>query len=206
MDAAKPEFERIHQDYRPRIQRYLARLVGENEAEDLTQEVFVKVGRGLKDFRGESTLSTWIYRIATHAAIDWLRRPAQRWNEQGLPAEDTEQGGSEFTEGTPRNKENLRAVEQQVYRSEMNECIRAFILGLPEDYRTVLVLGELEGFKGREIAEILGISLSNVKIRLHRARAMLRAELESHCEAYWVEGNEFLPDLKSAFQEYKQSH
>jgi RNA polymerase sigma-70 factor (ECF subfamily) len=66
MDAFAEDFETIHASYRPRISRYLERLVGQSEAEDLTREVFVRVSRGLPDFRGEAKLSTWIYRIATN--------------------------------------------------------------------------------------------------------------------------------------------
>lgn len=197
---AELDFQRIHEEFRAKIQRYLARLVGESEAEDLTQEVFVKVDQGLKDFRGESTLSTWIYRIATHAAIDWRRRPTQRREDQHLPLETVEQEDSERRVESDWAGENPPGIEQQVYRSEMNECIRSFIRELPDDYRTVLVLSELESLKNREIAEILGITLSSVKIRLHRSREKLRAELEKHCEAYWVAENEFIPDLKSAFE------
>ena len=71
----------IYKDHRRRVLIYLTRLVGEAEAEDLTQEVFVKVGKGLKDFRGESHLLTWIYRIATNTALDRLRSPA--FNQKG---------------------------------------------------------------------------------------------------------------------------
>ena len=70
MIESEPDFGKIYEDFRPRILRYLTRLVGEGEAEDLAQEVFVKIDRGLKTFRGESRISTWIYRIATHAAIE----------------------------------------------------------------------------------------------------------------------------------------
>src|SRR5574341_2199351 len=73
MDISELEFQKIYDAYRPRILRYLVRLVGEQEAEDLTQEVFVKVSQALKTFRGEAQLSTWIYRIGTNAAIDKIR-------------------------------------------------------------------------------------------------------------------------------------
>jgi RNA polymerase sigma-70 factor (ECF subfamily) len=80
----------------------------------------------------------------------------------------------------------------------MNECIRDFVERLPDNYRTPLVLSELEGLKNGEIAEILGVSLDTVKIRLHRARAKLKRELMAHCDPAWVEDNEFLPDLRCA--------
>ena len=78
----------------------------------------------------------------------------------------------------------------------MNDCIQGFIENLPEDYRTVLILNEFEGLKNKEIAEILEISLAAVKIRLHRARERLKNELRENCDSYWVENNEFLPELK----------
>ena len=78
----------------------------------------------------------------------------------------------------------------------MNDCIQGFIEKLSEDYRIVLILNEFEGLRNREIAEILGISLSTVKIRLHRARERLKNELMENCDSYWVENNEFLPELK----------
>src|SRR5574342_539452 len=73
MSGSGFELQEIYDAFQPRILRYLTRLVGQFEAEDLTQEVFVKAGQALGSFRGESQLSTWIYRIATNAALDRLR-------------------------------------------------------------------------------------------------------------------------------------
>jgi RNA polymerase sigma-70 factor (ECF subfamily) len=87
-------------------------------------------------------------------------------------------------------------VEPQIFRQEMNDCIGSFIQKLPENYRVVLILSEFEGRKDSEIAETLGISLSTAKIRLHRAREKLKEELSANCETYWIEENEFLPELK----------
>jgi RNA polymerase sigma-70 factor (ECF subfamily) len=92
--------------------------------------------------------------------------------------------------------ENEPAVESQVYRNEMNDCIRGFIARLPENYRMVLLLGEFEGLKNEQIADILDLTLDTVKIRLHRARERLKAELAANCGPEWVEDNEFLPELK----------
>jgi RNA polymerase sigma-70 factor (ECF subfamily) len=80
----------------------------------------------------------------------------------------------------------------------MNECICSFIDELPESYRTVLILSEFEGIRNAEIAAITGISSDTVKIRLHRAREKLRQEFTAKCDLFWVEDNEFLPELKLA--------
>ena len=78
----------------------------------------------------------------------------------------------------------------------MNECIRSYIEKLPEDYRVVLILNQFEGLRNGEIADILGVTLDTVKIRLHRAREKLRQELRMNCDSYWIKDNEFVPELK----------
>ena len=197
MDTSKPDFQETYASFQPRILRYLSRLAGEDEAEDLAQEVFARVAAALPGFRGESSLSTWLYRIATNAALDRMRSPSYRQAAQQKSVD--EPGGEIETRLDDRNAwsgEKTPLVEQQVYRKEMNDCIRDFIGKLPEDYRAVLVLGELEGLANAEIAEILQLSLATVKIRLHRARARLQAELAENCDSYWIEQNEFVPELK----------
>ena len=197
MGDDRSAFQEIHDAFRPKILRYLKLLVGEDEAEDLTQDVFVKVSRALGNFRGESGLSTWLYRIATNAALDRLRDPAyQRIIRKSPP--DTPAGNlvSEIEDRNTWTGERVPSLEQQVFRKEMNECIQGFVARLPENHRAVLVLSEFERLKNEEIAQILGVSLDTVKIRLHRARARLREELGDHCDSYWIENNEFVPELK----------
>ena len=94
--------------------------------------------------------------------------------------------------------------DQQLIRKEMNACIRAFIDSLPADYRFVIVLADVEEFKNHEIAKILGISLDTVKIRLYRARARLRKQLETHCSFYRDKQNEFACDLKNALIKFRK--
>lgn len=192
------EFQHIYDAFRPKIHRYLARLTGAAEADDLTQEVFIKVNQGLKGFRGESNLSTWIYRIATNAAMDHLRRPPQMTTE--MSAVDTE--NEEESMGL-RGKVSF--IDQQLIRKEMNKCIRNVIKKLPEDYRTVIVLSELEELRNHEIAEILQVSLDRVKIRLRCARAKLKKELECLCSFYRDERNVLSCDLQSAMRHLKES-
>ncbi|HCZ11880.1 MAG TPA: RNA polymerase subunit sigma-24 [Nitrospiraceae bacterium] len=180
-------FEQIYNEFRTPVLRYLQRLIGAGEAEDAAQEVFVKVHRGLRDFRKNSRLSTWVYRIATNAAVDRMRSPSFR-QEQPLGM-DNEETDVFYDKKTP-------PPDVQLIRKEMSECIRGYVDALPPHSRTILVLSELEGFKNGEIAEILGVSLDTVKIRLHRARARLKKTLEAHCSFYRDERNEFACDRK----------
>ncbi len=201
------EFHDIYNAFQPKILRYIERLVGEHGAEDLTQEVFVRVSQGLKTFRGEAQLSTWIYRIATNAALDRLRAPSFQRIVQKRLSEDSMAGGEiEAEDKNVWTGEKMASVEQEVIRKEMNECIRNFIEKLPEDYRTVIILSELEDLQNREIAEVLGVSLDTVKIRLHRARAKLKKELEANCSFYRDERNELACDLKSALKEFRKEY
>jgi len=197
MPGQKHDFREIHDTLRPRVLRYLARMAGEAEAEDLAQEVFEKVSRALENFRGDADLSTWVYRIATNTALDRLRR-------RGKPTDsaDPSRVDAAVIAGGDRNVwtgEVRQTLEGSVIRDEMNACIREVINRLPENYRTVIILGDLEGFQDREIAAILGLSLRNAKIRLHRARAQLRRSLEEACVLYRSEDNELACDRRGPF-------
>lgn len=190
MNGDGQQFQQIYEDFHGRIFRYLVRMVGEADAEDLTQDVFVKVGLALESFRGEAKLSTWVYRIATHTAIDRLRHASTR-SAKGLPSEfSAEENGLEAIPG------ETIGGEQRVIREEMNGCIRGIVDTLPEGYRSVIILSELEELQDQEIAEILDVSLEAVKIRLHRARGKLRQKMQEACVLYRDEQGELACDRK----------
>lgn len=181
------EFLQIYEDYRPRLVSYLSRLAGESEAEDLAQEVFLKASQALPEFRGHAKLSTWLYRIATHAACDQRRSPAFR-HETELPLVDDPFDALQVSAcGCGRFQDPpARAIEQQYVRGELSACIQNTLRQLPESYRVVVVLSDLEELPNQEIAAILGLSLETVKMRLHRGRAKLRELFLDRCEYYWV--------------------
>ncbi len=176
-------FEAVYAEFHPRIRRYLDRLLGAGEAEDATQEVFIKVNRALLRFRGDSSLSTWIYRVATNLAYDRLRSPSLRRTGEvpidGVPLKDCSSG-----------------IEQQLVRREMSDCVGQFVDRLPANYRSVVILSEQEGLTNQEIAETLRLTVDTVKIRLHRARARLKKELGNGCNFYRDERNELACDPK----------
>lgn len=184
---SEQEFQNIYELFHEKIRRYLVRMVNETEAEDLSQEVFVKVSHGLKDFRRQSSLSTWIYTIATNTAMDSLRTLSLRKEalvvQRGKDDEEVE-------DTYLRTKDHKPSPEASLIKKEMNECIRGIAEGLQENYRTVLVLSDFEELTNGEIADILGISSDTVKIRLHRARTRLRKELKAKCKLYRDESNE----------------
>ena len=193
------EFKEIYADFQPKILNYLSRLIGPGEAEDTAQEVFTKVSRSLDSFKGQSKLSTWIYRIATNTAIDKMRSSGHKHTAVQIPLDD----GTGIEKTPPGIGAPDTPTDQKVIRREMSECVREYVDRLPPDHRTVLILKELEGFKNREIATILDISLENVKVRLHRARGRLKQELAEGCDFYLNEEGTLACDRKPIWIESK---
>ena len=164
-------FEELHSALRPKVVSFLARFVGSSEAEDLAQDVFIKVYQGIDSFRGESKLTTWVFQIATFAALDRLKSASHRASQRLVPEVLIEDHPAQL----------VPAHDQQPMKDEMCRCIRGVVDRLPVDYRTIIYLSELKELRIREIAEIVGISQGAAKIRLHRARQVLRAQMEQQC-------------------------
>jgi RNA polymerase sigma-70 factor (ECF subfamily) len=183
------DFDSIYKKFQPKIFRYLGNLVNESEAPDLTQAVFLKVSKSLESFRGEASLATWIYRIATNTAHDHASSSlAQQKRSEQLLDEDASLDDFPDLATTGTDGEYIRR--------EMNACIRGVVDQLPEGYRTVLLLSDFEELTNPEIATILNISIDTVKIRLHRGRTELRKAMESQCSLYHDERNELMCDRK----------
>ncbi len=178
------DFQHVYGEFHAKIRRYLDRLVGPADAEDVTQETFANVSQGLPRFREDSSLSTWIYRIATNAAYDRLRTRSSRGS-RDVPIDEH-----------PAVEDKGPRADQRLARREMNDCIDEYVAGLPASYRSVVILSEHEGLTNKEIADALGVTLDTVKIRLHRARARLRKELGEGCDFYRDDRNEFACDPK----------
>jgi RNA polymerase sigma-70 factor (ECF subfamily) len=177
--------EKLHREHGDRIRRYLERLVGTTDAEDLEQDVFEKAQRAIGTVRGDSRVLTWLYRVATNVAIDRLRLAGRRADLERDDADADPLGGAGAADAT-----SVRSLDGEVDRKRMRECIMRVVDQLPPSQRAVILLGELRGLSDREMADALGVSLGAAKIRLHRARRALKAALEGACTFERDEENE----------------
>ena len=165
--------------YHHPIYSLLARTVRDrDDAADLTQEVFVKVFRGVGSFHGESSLRTWIYRIALREASNQRRW----WLRHKQPEIPMEQEIAESDNGAPmRVKDTLVDAAESPFdmavHAENRARVEAALRQVPEPYRTTLILRDIDGFVYEEVAEMQGINLGTVKSRLVRGRACLKTLL-----------------------------
>lgn len=185
-------FNDIYEEYYGLVHNYLWRMTeNQTQAEDLTQETFVRVHRGLSTFRGDSSVKTWLYRVASNIFLDHTRRVSTK-QDRATAALDKTVGVA----GDWEDKE-MPQPDQLAARSEMSACVQEHLKALPESYRTVLVMHDEEGLTTREIAKVLGCSEANAKIRLHRAREKLRASLNAGCDFTCDERNVFVCERKA---------
>jgi RNA polymerase sigma-70 factor, ECF subfamily len=160
--------------------------------------VFIKAGTALSTFRNESQVSTWLYRIATNAAVDRMREPSfRRETIVDLMEYDVNKGVPVTIDDVETDlTENRQSLEEKAARKATNDCIRDIIEALPKNYRVPVILSELEGLQNQEIAEILGLTLEVVKVRIHRGKARLKKELQKYCLLSRDERNELTCDPK----------
>ena len=190
------DFSDVFREYQHPIYNYLLRMTQNKAvAEDLTQETFIRVHRSLPSFRGEASISTWIYRIATNISLDYFKRSGNRLVAQAVSLDEIEFEGEWVVD------RNSTSPEKLADQSEMSECVQSFIHRLSPSFRAVLVLHDLQGLKNREIADVLDIPLSTVKIRLPRARNKLRESLNKGCDFNQDERNVFVCEPKAESEE-----
>lgn len=171
-------FEQVVRQYGGRLLAVARRIVGtEEDARDVVQDAFMNAFKSLDRFEGNSKLSTWLHRIAVNAALMKLRT-RKRKPEQ--PIDTMLPGFNEDGHFEERFRSWEEPVDRALEREENRELVRRQIDALPESYRTVLVLRDIEGLDTEETANMLGLSVNATKIRLHRARQALRTMLAPH--------------------------
>jgi len=155
-------------------------LKNEAEAEDVAQETAIKVYQNLGKFRGDSQFRTWVLSIARNEGLGRLRKISNR-REDSLDAETDEQTG----DYTPAILTSWREIPAEALeQKELGNVLRKAIEGLPEIYRNVVLLRDIEEMDIRESAAVLKISEASVKVRLHRARALLQRELAPQLKGF----------------------
>ena len=170
-------FDRLYRDHVDRIYRFAQRLCGQVEdAQDLVQDTFLNAYRGLEGFRGDAQVSTWLYRIAARACLRLRRKrkgePARELSlEEFIPTSEGEFRLQVPTDGlTP---------EEALENKELKRALHQAIQKLPDKYRVVLVLRDMEELTAKEVGTIMGLNERAVKSRLHRARLFVRRELSA---------------------------
>ncbi len=173
-------FERLMLDNQNKVYSLALRMAGDRaEAEDLTQEAFLKAWQGLRSFQGDSAFSTWLYRLTATVCIDYLRRKKRRLEVE--TAESLEDAPPWAEPADP-----AQDPHRQLERSELKRAVARGLTALPDHHRQALVLRELCGLSYQEISEKLGLDLGTVKSRIARARLALRKLLRE-------DGNFFEP-------------
>lgn len=158
-------FERLYRDHAGRLYNLLFRMAGSrDEAEDLLQEVFLLAHRKVGSYRGESSLGTWLYRLAVNHCLDFLRGRQARMAKSTDSIDD--EGGSEPAALLP-------SIPTTITHIDLERAIGR----LPEGCRTAFILHDVEGFEHNEVATLLGISEGTSKSQVHKARMKLRGML-----------------------------
>ena len=178
-------FNEIVARYKGKIFNYLYRMTGNAEdAEDLTQEVFVRMYTNIGSFRAEASLSTWLFRIAGNLCVDAFRRgKRERGMVQSLDAPYTSDDGDEGSTGTRDVPDWSHEPMTQFKYKELGAQIQAALEKLPPKLRAAVVLHDIEGLSYEEIAAVEHIPLGTVKSRIFNARVALREHLRPYLEA-----------------------
>ncbi len=179
INGGRPElFGELVRRYEGRLYNFGLKMCGDvQDAEDMVQDTFLNVFRYLKGFRYETRFRNWLYRIAASACIK-KRRKSKFAPRREISLEDLHpvEGDTPPAELPSWASEPL----DEVLNQELSRTLREAILAMPENYRVVLLLRDIEGFSTAETARILGLTPANIKTRLHRARLYLRQQLQRY--------------------------
>jgi RNA polymerase sigma-70 factor (ECF subfamily) len=176
VDEAR-RFDAIVQQHKNRIYHYICRMTHDSpEAEDLTQEVFIKAYTSLSSFRHDAAVDTWLYRIATNLVIDRFRR--RKRTPQAISPNEEEGDALAELPATDRESNPAACLELTELQGQVHQAIAS----LPPKLRAAIVLHDMEGLSYEEVAEALGCPVGTVKSRLFNGRSVLRRKLARYIE------------------------
>jgi len=169
-DGDREAFAELVQKYQNRVLTLATRMLdSRSEAEDIAQDIFIKVFQSLQDFRGASRFSTWLYRITVNHCLNYIRRRTRQ--QQRLVGAEP----GEWMQEAPASNPHKRLEEKERW-----VLVQAKLQGLSPEHRTIILLRDFEGLSYEEIADVLQLETGTVKSRLHRARMELKALLEPY--------------------------
>lgn len=173
-------FAELVAEYGDRVISMALRMMGSSEeAEDIAQEVFITVFKSIESFRGDSKLSTWIYRITANLCKNRIKFLARRHDKKNVTLDSPLASDTQVASGHVRQ---TRRPDQALEANELSKLIQECLLELEESTRALIVLRDIEDLAYDEIAEILDVPAGTIKSRLHRARAVLREKVKKRME------------------------
>jgi len=152
-----------------------------DDAFDVSQEVFIKAFRALKNFRGDCKFSTWIYKIALNASKDYIRDKSKHGTVSLSDWTDDDSGDEAYVSMKPPEivEESVDARPEEAYeRNERRDLVRKAIASLSDDHKSIIILRDIEGYSYEDISDMLNLEIGTVKSRLNRARSAIREYLK----------------------------
>jgi RNA polymerase sigma-70 factor (ECF subfamily) len=180
-DRDEKAFRQLVDEQGERVTNLLYRMLGNRaEAEDLAQEVFISVFKSIDTFRGESKLSTWLFRVAINHSKNRVKYLARRHDRQTGPLDEDAERARESQGGQAIGGARIVAPDRALETVELERALVRAIGELEEDHRAVILLRDVEELSYDEICQITGLPEGTVKSRLHRARLALKEKLGDH--------------------------
>jgi RNA polymerase sigma-70 factor (ECF subfamily) len=184
LNSKSTAFRALFDANRQRVRALLVRIVGPQDAEDLTQVTFAKAAQALPTFRDEAKVSTWLHRMAANVAIDWLRSRSVHEAKFNVPLAEASAEDEDNVLRSAAIVDGTLSPEQELAHKDIHDCIRGEIAKLPDRYREVLALSFLGQMNDEEIAKTLGLTPGSARVRLHRARQEFKKIIEARCDFY----------------------
>jgi RNA polymerase sigma-70 factor (ECF subfamily) len=174
-------FRELVEEYQDRVFNLLYRMIGgREEAEDLAQEVFVTVFKSIEQFRGDSKLSTWLYRVAVNHCKNRIKYLSRRHDRQTGALDDAAEREAASLGQHPIGAARIERPDRALEGAQLDLLVQRAIADLDEDHRVVVVLRDIEELSYEEIGAITSLPEGTVKSRLHRARLALKQKLAKH--------------------------
>lgn len=195
-DSEALTVSQIYGAYHDKVLAYATKLIGRDDADDVAQEVFIKIGRSLEGLSDPSKLASWVYAITLNTVRDLARKHTCLKERQTSGADPGQADGADDDPLSRFPDLRSRTPEEATMRREMLACYLDYVEALPANYFDVYRLSEFDELSNEDIARRLSLTVGTVKIRLHRARAKLFEQLRRDCQCYVGEHGDLMARLK----------